>query len=216
MLAFERAAPPSQDCLGESGVLYHMSFLIPVLVIMLCTFCCFPACAGLDRSELRYAAASYALHVACGFVQWALSEFYYGISDAYGYIDDGALVARALSSDFVRFGPEVLKYACHGDYHLPFQPYWEGASGTMSAVTGVIVLFVGPSLLPCCLVAGWLAWFGAVCLYRAARDEVGVGSRPALIGIFFVPSVLYWCGGLTKETVVMGAFGVLALSTYRV
>src|SRR5580658_3816643 len=101
-----------------------MSVLVPVLVILFGAFACVPACAGLDRREVRYAGYSYALHVVSAFVGWALSEFYYGFSDAHGYIDDGAQVARALSDDFFRFAPEVLKFIGHAEYHLPFQPFW--------------------------------------------------------------------------------------------
>ena len=103
------------------------------------------------------------------------------------------------------------------EYHLLFQPlFFEGMSGSMSAVTGVIAAQVGPSVLRN-LLAGLLSWCGAVLLYRVAREEVEPdGIRPALLGIFFVPSVAFWCGSLTKEAIIMGGFGAVALSTYRI
>jgi hypothetical protein len=194
-----------------------MSLIISFIVILFGALCCLPACSGLERREVRYATYSYGFHVVSAFVMWWLTEVYYGVADAHGYIDDGVQVARALSDDFFNFAPEVLKYAFHLEFHLPFDPYWGGTSGTMSAVTGLIVLVVGPSLLACNLVSGLLSWLGTVCLYRVVREEVGPdGIRPALLGIFFVPSVVFWCGALTKESIVMGALGVLSLSTYRV
>jgi hypothetical protein len=195
-----------------------MPIISAFVVTLFGTFACFAACRGLEKREVRYAVLSYELHVVSAFVQWQLAEFYYeGNADIYSYMDDGSLIVRALEQDFIRFAPEVLKYACHLEFHLPAQPFWTGVSGTMSAMTGMIMYLVGPSLILCNLVSGWIAWFGQMCLYRVAREEVGPdGIRPALVGVFLVPSVAFWGGGLNKESIVMGAFGLLALSTYHV
>ena len=107
-----------------------MDIAISFIVIVFGALGCLAATRGLDRREVRYAGWSYACYVLCGFLQWALTEFYYGISDAHRYVSDGELVARALQNDFVRFAPEVLKYAFHAEYHLPVEPFWQGTSGS--------------------------------------------------------------------------------------
>ncbi len=187
------------------------------LIILLATLGAALACKGLDRRETRYAMGAFAFHVAGAFAQWALSEFYFGEADALRYMSDGTQVARLLEYDLFHYGPESVKAALHLQSALPFVSPDQGSSGTMSVIAGMFVFLAGPSLLSMCLLTAPISWFGQLCFYRVAREEVGVDAKvPALVGTLFVPSVAYWGGGFAKEALVMGAFGVLGLSTYRV
>src|SRR5580704_16159089 len=189
----------------------------PFVIVVFSSILAVLACKGLSRLETRYALLSFALHLVAAFAQWALTSFYYAGGDVEAYLEEGKQLARFLDYAFVRSAPEVLKFALHLENNLPFQAMFEGSSGTMSAVAGVFIYVVGPSLLSICLTTSWIGWLGALCLYRVAREEVGEeAKRACLIGILLVPSVLFWSGGFFKEAFALCAFGVLGLATYRV
>lgn len=173
---------------------------------------------GLDRRERRIATAAYVVGVVGALVNWLADELGYVLAlDANSYRLWGIEYARLIDSDFPRFAPEVARLALHLPNNLPFDAPGAGTTtGTMSALAGGIVYLVGPSLLSMCLVAGAVSWFGQLCWYRVAREELASGDRPtALIAFFFVPSVVFWRTSYAKEAFLLGALGVLGLSAYR-
>jgi hypothetical protein len=191
---------------------FSFVFFIPIAAVMVMS-----AVRGFEPRERRFALLALVVHVIAAFVHWGISETVYFGSDIYGYVEHGAQLARLLDLDFLRFAPELLKLALHMDTDLPFEVVGAGGStGTINALAGLMGFVAGRSMIALCLVTTCGSWFGQVCLYRVARDELPAASRPpAAVGFFLVPSVLFWGGGLTKEGLVMGFFGVLVLSTYR-
>jgi len=187
-----------------------------VIVIMLGGVFALLSSRGLDPREQRHALIAAALHVLCAFIHWAIGEFYYVLSDAHGYHDFGFQLAKLLDSNFTRFAPEILNLLLHREANLPFDPYGPGSGATMGALAGSIIFLQGPALLAMDVTTTWFSWFGQLCLYRVARKELEQRDQmAALIGCFYVPSVIYWGSGFSKEAFVLGFFGILALSTYR-
>ena len=159
----------------------------------------------------------YGAHIVSSVAHWAIYEFYLGSNDAHGYLDNGAQLARLLDVDFPRFAPQVLNVFFHRDTQLPFEVFGDGSSsGTMAAIAAFWIFCTGSSLLTMNFLASWFSWFGAIQLYRFAREEFDTVSRPlVLFGCIGVPSVVFWSSGYCKEAFVVGFFGVLTLSTYR-
>ena len=77
-----------------------------ILIIILGAVFAFSVTGLLTRHERRLSLIAFALHVVSSFGQYALQEFFYGISDAHGYMDSGETLARLLDLDFIRFAPE--------------------------------------------------------------------------------------------------------------
>jgi hypothetical protein len=189
-----------------------------LLVIIVGAGAALAVCSRLSRREARYAMLAFCLHVLAAFGQWALHTFYYGYSDGGSYATTGASLAKLLDYDFPHFAPELLKLTLHLDSNLPVEVIGQGSSsGTMAGIAAFLVFAVGPSLLALSIVTSWLSWFGLLCWYRVARDELGPRHETAaLVGIMLVPSVVFWGSAFAKEALELGAFGVLGLSTYRV
>ena len=179
-----------------------------------------PALGGLDARERRFALMSFAAHIVCSFGQWFIMLHYYGDGggDFTGYQGWGSMLARLIESDPVHYLPEVVKLGLHVEAILPFQPTGVGTStGTMSSMAGVIMTLTGPTLINMCLVAAAFSWFGQLCLYRTVREELPERDHSAaLFGILLVPSVIYWGGGYTKESFVIGFFGIFLWSVSRI
>jgi hypothetical protein len=193
--------------------------LASALIILLGTFAAFVACWGLGVRERHYAMLAFGLHVLASFAQTWLHEVYYaGVSDAVGYQLAGQTLAKLLDGDIREFGPEVLKLGLHIDSALPANIFGEGSStGTMTATAAAFEYLTGSSsLLNLCLITTWISWLGQLCWYRVGREELPLRDRTAvMVGFLFVPSVIFWGAAFAKESLTMGAFGVLGLSAYR-
>ncbi len=192
--------------------------LAAVAIVVLGAVFAVMACSGLDPRERGSALISYALFVPSSFMQWALVAFFYSRgADVNEYARNGECIAQVLHHDLTEFAPEVLKLAVHVDARIPCDVIGVGTgTGTTCAAAGVLIYFVGPSVLRMCMVSGWIAWSGQVAFYRVAREVVDPGDlRAALLASFFVPSVLTWGAEFTKESLVFGAFGLVVLCAYR-
>jgi hypothetical protein len=192
-----------------------MDFSVVVIVVLGGVFAVI-AVRGLDLREQRNALVAASLHVLGAFAHWAIGEFYYVLSDTHGYHDFGFQLAKLLDFNFTRFAPEILNLLLHREANLPFDPYGPGSGATMGAFAAILIFLQGPSLLAMDITTSFFSWFGQLCFYRVARQELEEGDRMAgLIGCFYVPSVIFWGAGFSKEAIVLGFFGILALSTYR-
>jgi len=190
----------------------------PLLLMALSPVIAYLLTRGLDRRERRIATAAYVVGVVGALTNWFADDRGYVLAlDANTYRGWGVEYARLVDSDFGRFAPELAKSVLHLPNDLPFEAPGAGTStGTMSALAGGLVYLVGPSLLSMCLAAGAVSWFGMLCWYRVAREELGAGERTAaLVAFFFVPSVVFWRTSYAKEAFLLGALGVLSLSVYR-
>jgi hypothetical protein len=197
--------------------LMDIDALTTILIIVVELVLALVACSGLSRRERAYAISAFALHVLFSGAQWWLHEFYYNGGDAFGYQYFGQVLAPFLQRDFFRFAPELLKTALHVEGAMPIEVMAEGSStGTMCAIAAFFVYAGGSSLLSMCLVTTWISWFGQLCWYRLAREELtAVDHVPAMLGLMFVPSAVFWGAAFEKESLVLGALGVLGFSAYR-
>jgi hypothetical protein len=191
--------------------------LSAIIVMLLGAVAATLAVRRLQPNEQRSALWAFGAHCVASVVQWALVEFYYGISDVHIYEHEGGQLARLLDVDFVQFAPEVLKLALHMDSKLPMEAFGEGTStGTMSAISGFFGYAAGTAPLTLYALTCCFSWFGCLCWYRLAREELEfTDRRAALIGTLWVPSVVFWSSGFVKEGLVIGFLGILGLSTYR-
>jgi hypothetical protein len=190
-----------------------------LLVALVGGLLAFMASHGLDPRERRWALFAFALHLlASGGQAWLQEVYYGGIGDGLSYQIIGQAIARLLEYDIWRFAPEVLRLFFHAEPRLPFLVIGEGSStGSMAALAGGLELVVGPSFLSLCLVTTWISWFGQLCWYRVAREELPPADKfVALLGLMLVPSVVFWGAAFAKEAIVLGAFGVVGLGSYRV
>jgi hypothetical protein len=176
---------------------------------------------ALTPAESRIANYSLVAHVAGSFVQYALQEYYYGISDAHGYIEFGAFMSRAVDVDFTRFAPEVFKVILQRPNDFP--PEMGGgstggsATSSMAGLAAVVSYLFGDSLLVACIVVSLLAWNGQLLFYRVARETIAVNERkPALYAVMLMPSVIFWGSGFNKEAFAIAALGLLSFGLYRV
>lgn len=169
------------------------------------------ALRGFQRTERTLIGISFLLHVLA-----AIAIVFYhehvavGGGDMLAYRTIGHQIARTIEIDPVRWGGETLKLALHQPSDLPVEVMLPGTStGTMCAFSGLIMFFTGDALYGACLLVSFFSFLGAVSMCEALKPLLRTEERiPAMYGVLFLPSVLFWTGGLVKEAFVFGFLGI--------
>ncbi|MEZ4322093.1 MAG: hypothetical protein R3F61_31765 [Myxococcota bacterium] len=152
----------------------------------------------------------------CGLAanQYLVAEVY-GFSDSIKFHRLGLEAWDAWRFDPVGMTPELV-YLTLGLENLLIQV---GSTSTqaMAGFAAFGIMLTGGSFLALSALYAMLGFMGRVLLYLAIRPMVPSPMRPAvLIATTMVPSVVYWCSGIIKESVVFFAGGVLLYCASRV
>lgn len=157
-------------------------------------------------------------HVVAAFGQVYVTRSYYGGGDMIGYYEVGRALAQLLGLDPQTYVPELIDYFFRQRVALPIGQVWEGSStGSMAALSTLVVFLTGESLTSACMLVALLSFFAKLSLYDVFLERIDrrLAFR-AGVAMLLVPSAVYWSSGLLKETVaVSGAMAALA-GAYRV
>jgi hypothetical protein len=189
----------------------------PLLVIVIGGALAMGAVRSYTPRERGLILASFAAHVVAAVAQVLITREYYGGGDMMVYFVTGTLIADVVSYDPGRFLPEVWGLLVHNDIELPFYVMGAGGStGTMSGISGLLQIVLGPSIYAVCMGLSVAAFFGQLALYRVFRELFpdSVWQR-LVIATMLVPSVVFWSSAILKETIVMAAFGWVVLGLHR-
>lgn len=156
------------------------------------------------RHLYRIMAWSLALHLLMAPVQiFVVDHVYHGITDYTRYVDQGSV----LGARFDNFDFSIA--------HAGITTLLNG--GTVSIAAGIVFALVGVNKLAAFLVFGWFAFLGSICFFRAfAVTFPDADRRRYALLIFFLPSLLFWTAGISKETVMYVAIGVCTYGAARV
>ena len=90
-------------------------------------------------------------------------------------------------------------------------------TGFMRSVTGVVYALTGSSKPGGYVIFGWLAFIGALLLWRAFRRAVPEGDSPRYAYLlFFLPSMIYWPSALGKDAWSLFCLGLISYGVARV
>ncbi len=144
-----------------------------------------------------------------------------GMADYVNFHRNGAMIARAIETDFWGVAPRSIGMILQQDVllnvPLPLEAKGGGSTAAMWAIAAWGHLFLGSKIGPMSLAAALFAFSGKVCLYLTARHHV----RPALrrrvmLAAMLVPSAVFWTGGLIKEAIAVGGLGWVVYGLFRV
>lgn len=133
---------------------------------------------------------------------WVVDHVYHGISDYNRYVNQGAILAR----NFDHFN-----FSMAGTNVKPI------GAGAVSIVAGIVFGVIGVDKLAGFFAFGWFAFIGSVCFFRAysVTFPEAPHKRYAKM-IFFLPSLLFWTAGISKETVLYVSLGIAAYGAARI
>lgn len=159
----------------------------------------------------------FAAHIFAACAQVWITHGYYGKGDMTSYFVTGTAIAEAVRYSPSQFVPELIALLVHRDSAWPFYVFGAGSStGTVSAISGLLQVFLGESIYAVCIALSVAAFFGQLALYIVFRELYPACLRSRLVlATMLVPSVVFWSSGILKETVAMAAFGWVILGLHR-
>ncbi|MEM9191276.1 MAG: hypothetical protein AAGF12_19040 [Myxococcota bacterium] len=198
-----------------------MDQLLPVLAVASCAAVIFALVSAIQRfspRELPWLVAGLVAHMAASFAVVAVTRAAYGSGDMFAYFYVAESLQPALHLDFTGTVKELFILIFHGRPVLPAHLFGVGSpTGTMIGVTTLIDFAVGGSLYGTCLVIASISFFGKLALYIWGRESFPERYRPRLaFGVLLVPTVVFWSGGIIKESFAVAGIGFLALALHRI
>jgi hypothetical protein len=160
-----------------------------------------------ERDERLYGLimAAAITHLLFSSVQvWVVDHIYHGVTDYTRYIKQGAILAhRYHSFNFSTAGINP--------------PVNILGQGSVSIAAGVVMAIVGVNKLALFFVFSWFSFLATLGFYRAFCVTFPEGNhRRYLYSVFFLPSLLFWTAGISKETMMYLSLGMATYGAARI
>jgi hypothetical protein len=142
--------------------------------------------------------------VFSGIQLYVVNHVYHGITDYNRYINQGAILSRRFDHfDFTT-----------GGIQPPVNILGEGA---VSVAAGVVMAIIGVNKLALLFVFSWFAFLATIGFFRAFAVTFPEANhyRYAVL-VFFLPSLLFWTAGISKETMMYMSLGMMASGAARI
>ena len=160
----------------------------------------------LESQEKRLVAMSFWLKVVFIFLNVLVTKYYFHGGDMLGYCRWGVLLSNDETESFSHLMRQFFQQRLGAE---------NSSTLSMAALSGMIQMTTGETVFGTCLLVGLAAWFGQVAIYFVLRDHVPlVLRRAAMLSALFLPSLLFWTGGIIKEAVAIFGLGLLFLGAH--
>lgn len=164
------------------------------------------------------------LKIAAGIALWALYTFYYtdpSGADIYKYFSDGKIMFGALKTspgDYfsMLFGVgnntphfDALYYQKMDHWYREFDSNLYNDSHTIIRFNALVNLFSFGYFNVHTVFMCFISFTGLCAIYKALVPAVVALKRALAVGVFLVPSVLFWSSGVLKEGFLFFGMGLL-------
>ncbi|MDX2359887.1 MAG: hypothetical protein QNK23_03705 [Crocinitomicaceae bacterium] len=138
--------------------------------------------------------------------------YYYNGGDTIAYWDGAAKMNNLLWKSPANYWRELIDapdiYTIHKHYHsgTGYPPGWiyrDPNSFYISKIISVFMIFLGQSYLVLTLVFAYISAIASWKLFEIVRYYRITSDSYAALSCLFIPSVAFWCTGLSKDTVVL-------------
>lgn len=168
------------------------------------------------RFERPYMWACFFGHVVSSFALVLLTRHYFGGGDMFTYEAMGQWLREQMTDGSRQYVPEVIRLLLQQDSIYADLPFGGGATGSMSAITGLLLLMLGGSFAATNVTISIAAFFGQLAIYSAFRACFAPAfHRRILIATLLIPSVIFWSSGTLKESVALAGLGWMVLGAIR-
>jgi hypothetical protein len=176
-----------------------------ILVLVSIPICRNIAARQRDPGLYRLLVAAVITHLIFSSLQlWVVDHIYHGVTDYTRYINQGAILGKRYRSfNFSNAG-------LHPAVNVLGQ-------GSVSIAAGVVMAIVGINKLALFYVFSWFAFLATLGFYQAFCVTFPEGHhRRYALSVFFLPSLLFWTAGISKETMMYLSLGFMAYGAARV
>jgi hypothetical protein len=153
----------------------------------------------------------YAAHVIASALLVLVTLYLLGGGDLFAYRGLGGMLAQEVTSNFGRYGGELLKLTFRMESEVPVQVHGSGSASSTGAMFGIsawLMMITAGSAFGAGAIISALCFISKALIFLSFRDHIPERvHKVAILAIMAVPSVLFWTSGLLKEGIAMAALG---------
>jgi hypothetical protein len=167
----------------------------------------------------RFMLPGFLIKVFGGLLFVLIHVYYYGFGDTFLYFQGSSVVAETMASDFGVF----LKLMISGGNELPpeLSSYANSIQYSNASEEWFMIKLLSPmtflcfhSFLTTTLLVSCLSFIGSWKLFQVLRDITPNYDKITFFIAFLIPSVLFWGGGIMKDSFSLCALNILIYLVY--
>jgi hypothetical protein len=140
--------------------------------------------------------------------------YYYKAGDTLAYFKGGKMLFKAFTEDPVAaisiYFLDPNEETVNTQMYTKKLPYFHNSEGFfMHKICGFFALLTINSYLNTSFFFAFFNFTGAVKLFETFQRKFPQHTKAIAIGAFFIPSVIFWGSGISKDTICMGCVGWL-------
>jgi hypothetical protein len=171
-----------------------------------------------ELPHFRYFLPNVAFHFLFAFGFAAVYVFYYGGGDTTAYWEGAVRLNKLFWYDPEKFFAELFSTPYESGQFQRFNPstgyppgwiYREPESWFISKITSFFTFFTFNSYLAITFIYAFLSSIASWKLFELVRSFRLLSDKRAAIGTLFIPTLAFWCSGISKDTVIVIALFLL-------
>lgn len=163
-----------------------------------------------DAQEVRYVWLAFLAHVFFAIAQVIYHLEIFKGGDMMGYHGIGEFLAGMVREDSRQLKALIALTLRSSEGTFGWVRGAGSSTGTMFALSALIGLVVGNSMVAKCLVFSMLALTGKIFIYFAFKLHIPKTLQVrALVAALLIPSVTFWSSGIVKESVALSGLGLV-------
>lgn len=175
--------------------------------------------------------AAFLVKIFVGIILTLIYTYYYpnrNTADIYKYFDDSKIMYDAFYSNFSDFAKMLIGLGndstyFNENYYDKMNWWYRQSVGNIYNDSHVIIRFntlvrffsFGNFYVHTVFMC-FLSFIGCMALYKAFSIFIKNKEKQLFVGIFFLPSVLFWSSGVLKEGILLFTIGILLFSFFSI
>ena len=173
----------------------------------------------------RYFITAFFLHMVGSFIYCMVIRYYYGYGDSFVFFQGSTAIRRIIEQTgnpfnvFFTSPDDFLKnYGSIGDSDINIPPGMDIGSNLIIMKISAILSYISfNSYMVVSSFFGLFSFLGTWKLFSVFNEITHKkGEKLFAISILYLPSIWFWGSGLMKESVCMGALGLIVFYIYKI
>lgn len=176
--------------------------------------------ANPDPSSHRIYFISFSLKIIGGLASALIFQYYYGTGDSLIYFDE----ARILHDHIIK-SPSNIRYLFNDASSLKqlYDPsvnfvisnFYNSNTVATIRFTTLVTFLSANTYITTTVLFSLISFSGIWAIYKVFILKYHTQKRWLAWGILYLPSMVFWCSGISKDTICLAAFGWLFYSVYQ-
>ncbi|MEO6133544.1 MAG: hypothetical protein ABIP35_00235 [Ginsengibacter sp.] len=177
--------------------------------------------ANPDPSSNRIYFISFSLKILGGIASALIFQYYYGTGDSLIYFDEARILHGHIlkSPSNIRFlfnDASNLRQLYDPSVNFVIHNFYNSNTVATIRFTTLITFLSANTYITTTILFSLISFTGVWAIYKVFILKYPTQKRLLAWSILYLPSIVFWCSGISKDTICLAAFGWLFFSVYQV